>query len=70
MEFGLLHPPQRPQGLRGLSSAFLEGQGSRNTQPDNRLILKTRWEPALTLVTSHLGVTLEGTLERTLGCWT
>lgn len=68
--FGLLHPPQRPQGLRGLSSAFLEGQGSRNTQPDNRLILKTRWEPALTLVAGHLGVTLEGTLEGTLGCWT
>ena len=70
VEFGLLHTPQRPQGLRGLSSVFLEGQGSRNSQPDNRLILKIRWELALSLASGHLGVTLEGTLERTLGCWT
>ena len=69
MGFGLLHPQQRPQGLRGLSSAFLEEQGSRNTQSDNRLILKTRWDPALSLVAGRLEVTLEGALEGTLGCW-
>ena len=66
MGFGLLRPPQRPQGLRGLSSAFLEEQGSRNTQSDNKLILKTRRDPALSLVACP---PLEGGLEGTLGCW-